>query len=150
MSDRQSTGPPTGQPTAGDDASRASRALAQRDPRHRRGAAAEQAAREHLERHGLRTLLANFRTCAGELDLVMRDADVLAVVEVRCRSGANFGGALGSVVGRKQRRIVAAAGLLLRYRPAFARLPIRFDVVAVTPLPGGAWACDWVRDAFRA
>lgn len=119
------------------------------DPRHARGAAAEHAARAHLEAHGLVTLYANFRTRAGELDLVMRDGRTLVVVEVRCRTSTRFGGALGSVAGRKARRIAAAAGLLLRCRPELAQWPMRFDVVAVTPEPAGAHACEWVRDAFR-
>ena len=121
-----------------------------RDPRHARGVAAEAAARAHLERQGLRTLLANFRTRAGELDVVMDDAGTLVVVEVRCRADGRCGGALGSVVGRKQHRIVAAAALLLRCRPALARRPMRFDVVAVVPGADAGFACDWVRDAFRA
>lgn len=119
------------------------------DPRHARGEAAERAARAHLEAHGLVTLYANFRTRAGELDLVMRDQRALVVVEVRCRASARFGGALGSVAGRKERRIAAAAGLLLRFRPELARWPMRFDVVAVTPRPEGVLACEWIRDAFR-
>lgn len=120
------------------------------DPRHARGAAAELAARAHLEAHGLVTLLTNFRTRAGELDLVMREARTLVVVEVRCRASARFGGALGSVAGRKERRIAAAAGLLLRFRPDLATWPMRFDVVAVTPRGAGTHDCEWVRDAFRA
>lgn len=120
------------------------------DPRHARGASAEHAARALLEAHGLVTLYANFRTRAGELDLVMREGRVLVVVEVRYRASARFGGALGSVAGRKSRRIATAAGLLLRARPDLARFPMRFDVVAVAPGADGAHACDWTRDAFRA
>lgn len=112
------------------------------------GRAAESAARAWLEARGLACLVANFRARVGELDLVMRDGDVLAIVEVRYRAGDAWGGAAASVDAFKQRRIVAATARLLALRPAWARERLRFDVVAVT---GSApeWRFEWLRDAFR-
>lgn len=113
------------------------------------GRAAEAAARAWLEARGLTTLFANFRARVGELDLVMREAELVVIVEVRYRANSGWGGAAGSVDVFKQRRIVAATGRLLAARPALAQSRLRFDVVTV----GGAapdWRIDWIRDAFRA
>jgi putative endonuclease len=127
----------------------ASRIGAARARRSDAGRAAEAAARAWLEDRGLACLLANFRARVGELDLVMRDGDVVAIVEVRYRASAAFGGAAASVDAFKQRRIVAATARLLALRPALAQARLRFDVLAVS---GSApdWRFDWLQDAFRA
>jgi putative endonuclease len=85
----------------------------------------------------------------GELDLVMRDADVIAVIEVRYRATDAWGGAAASVDAFKQRRIVAATARLLTLRPALARERLRFDVLAVTGTAPD-WHYEWLKDAFRA
>ncbi len=112
------------------------------------GREAEAAVRAWLEAQGLACVAANFRARVGELDLVMRDGDVVAIVEVRHRTGRTFGGARASVDAFKRRRLVAATGRLLATRPALANARLRFDVVAVE---GTAphWRYDWIRDAFR-
>lgn len=116
------------------------------DPRHVRGAAAEAAARRLLESAGLACLATNARTRAGEWDLVMRDGELLVFVEVRLRAHAGYGGALASVDHRKQRKLMAAAGLWLQRHPALARLRQRYDVVAFSALDQPP---QWVRDAWR-
>jgi putative endonuclease len=132
-----------------------------------RGAACESLAALFLEAHGLEVLARNLRCKAGELDLVCRDGDVLAVVEVRQRQSDDYGGALGSVNASKQRRIIRAARYFferraphgagtLRFDPLRFDPPrldadsLRFDVVAVQGSPQGAHRIHWIKDAFRA
>ncbi len=79
-----------------------------------RGAAAEQLAARYLQVRGLKILARNLRCKAGELDLVCLDGAVLAIVEVRQRGSAEYGGALGSVTWVKQRRILRTAQYFLR------------------------------------
>lgn len=119
-----------------------------------RGDAAEQAALEHLLRHGLRLVQRNFRTPGrggGEIDLIMRDGDgTLVFVEVRQRSGSAHGGAGGSIGATKQRRIVFAARHYLARLPVWP--PCRFDVVLVQGRPDGTErpTLEWLRAAFDA
>jgi putative endonuclease len=113
-----------------------------------RGRRYEALALAHLESRGLRLLERNFRCKGGEIDLVMQDGDVLVLVEVRMRSRADFGGAAASVDARKQGRLITAARVLLRARPELARLPARFDVVAIEGSDQAA-PIKWIRDAFR-
>ena len=104
----------------------------------------EQAACEYLERCGLQCLARNVRYRFGEIDLVMRDRGSIVFVEVRARQSARFGGALGSIDERKQRRVqLAAQRYLLRYRDDMPRC--RFDVVTFD-----AGQIEWIRDAFDA
>jgi putative endonuclease len=113
-----------------------------------RGRRYEALALAHLEARGLRLLARNFRCKGGEIDLVMQDGAVLALVEVRMRGRADFGGAAASVDARKRARLITAARVLLRTRPELARLPARFDVVAIDGADQAA-AVEWIRDAFR-
>ncbi len=102
---------------------------------------AERAAERYLIGHGLSIVERNFRTRFGEIDLIMRDADVLVFVEVRLRQNDDFGGAAASIGAQKQRRIVAAAQqyiAALRHPP-----PCRFDAVLIM---GGK--IEWLKDAF--
>jgi putative endonuclease len=115
-----------------------------------RGAAAEQLAADYLQARGLKLIARNLRCRAGEIDLVCLDGELLAIIEVRQRSGQDFGGALGSVTPVKQRRIIRAAQFILRCRPQWRYRAIRFDVMAVQGSLQGARDIIWVKDAFRA
>ena len=111
----------------------------------RRGEEAEELAARFLAGQGLEVVARNYRTRFGEVDLVARDGATLVFVEVRLRSWGAFGGAAGSVDGRKQRRIVAAARhylARLRAEPA-----CRFDVITLQGRPGSP---SWIRGAFDA
>ena len=117
--------------------------------RMQRGAAAEELAAQYLQVRGLKILARNLRCKAGELDLVCLDGEVLAIVEVRQRGSAGFGGALSSVTWTKQRKIMRAAQFFLRREKQWRNLALRFDVFAIEGLPDGAHRIDWVKDAFR-
>jgi putative endonuclease len=117
--------------------------------RMQRGAAAEELAAQYLQVRGLKILARNLRCKTGELDLVCLDGGVLAIVEVRQRGSAEFGGALSSVTWTKQRKIMSAAQFFLRREKQWKNLALRFDVLAIEGLPDGAHRIDWVKDAFR-
>jgi len=113
------------------------------------GSIAEAAARDFLVGHGLTLIAQNYSCRFGELDLVMRDRNALAVVEVRLRGSQRFGGASASVDYWKRRRIVRATRHLLLARRELRQLPVRFDVVALdsSGVPGGL---EWIKGAFEA
>jgi putative endonuclease len=113
------------------------------------GRRGEDAALRHLESAGLELLERNYRCRGGEIDLVMQEGTTLVLVEVRLRSSDEFGGAAASVGPRKQRRFTIAAKHLMLTRPAYRRMPARFDVVAISGGAGGAAEIHWIRDAFR-
>lgn len=118
--------------------------------RRQRGDQAEQAAESWLNRQGLITLARNWQCRMGEIDLIMREEDILVFVEVRFRSGQQHGGAAASVDPRKQRRLVAAARHYLRLRPEAAQYRCRFDVIAATPTDKGGYDMNWIAGAFYA
>lgn len=113
------------------------------------GAHYEQRAMELLVRAGLALVDRNWRSRFGELDLVMRDGNVLVFVEVRYRRDPRFGGSAASVDAGKRGKLVRAAQGFLQAHPNLASLPCRFDVVAfdgAADAPVG----NWHRAAFDA
>jgi putative endonuclease len=96
----------------------------------RRGAAGERAAKERLQRDGLKFLTANFRSDRGEIDLVFRDGDCLVFVEVKTRTRGGWLRPAAAVNARKRRALTRCAFDYLRLlkNPA---IKIRFDVVEV-------------------
>ena len=74
---------------------------------------------------------ANVRAGGNELDLIVRRGGSLRFVEVKERTRAGFGGAIGAVGDEKQRRVRRAAEAYLAAHPELARLDLGVDVVAV-------------------
>ena len=109
----------------------------------------EDRALAHLERTGLKLVARNFRTRFGEIDLIMRDGEVLVFVEVRYRRSRGFGSAADSVTADKQARLVRAARGYLAAHPRQAALACRFDLVAFDGPPARP-VIDWQRGAFDA
>jgi putative endonuclease len=115
------------------------------------GAAGELLARRHLERRGYRFVAANWRRPYGELDLIMRDGDVLVFVEVKTRSGERLGAAEEALTWAQSRRLLRGAQTFLAEREDLANLFWRVDFVAITLAPTGAVSrLTHVVDAVRS
>lgn len=101
---------------------------AKKDTR-RSGAEWEERALLFLQQHNLSLLVRNYRCKAGEIDLIMRNADTSIVfVEVRARTDHAYGGATASVDQYKQKRLLRTAA---HYLQNLAPTPAcRFDVIA--------------------
>ena len=117
--------------------------------RRARGARYEDLALAHLECAGLALIARNYHCRYGEIDLVMRERDVVVFVEVRYRSASRFGDGVDSVSAAKCAKLVRAAGAFLGEHPRLAGATCRFDVLAIgdgTDAP----SVDWRRNAFEA
>jgi len=111
------------------------------------GDSGEDFAAAHLESHGFRVLVRNFRTRMGEVDLIARDARYLLFVEVKARKAGSMVSGEEAVDFYKQRRLRAAAEYYLVGHPS--ALQPRFDVMCVELGPGGRCRLsNWIEDAF--
>jgi putative endonuclease len=95
------------------------------------GRDAEEAVCAYLGKRGIRILERNFRSRGGEIDIIAREGDVLAFVEVRFREEDGHGLPEESVGVVKRRRIAAAARAYLATVPPDSWREARFDVAAV-------------------
>jgi putative endonuclease len=94
------------------------------------GELGERVAKKHLQRLGLKFLVANFRSPRGEIDLVFSDGDCLVFVEVKTRSSEDWTRPAAAVDAGQQRRISQAALDYLRLIKN-PEMKIRFDIVEV-------------------
>lgn len=97
----------------------------------RKGHRGELLAAAALMLKGYRIVARRYRTKLGEIDLIARRGDLIAIVEVKARS--TLMDAMNAVTSQAERRIEAAADMWLSRQPDQGRLSIRFDLVAVLP-----------------
>ncbi|MBN9070572.1 MAG: YraN family protein [Rhizobiales bacterium] len=80
---------------------------------------------------GYRIVARRYRTKLGEIDLIARRRDLVLIVEVKARP--TLVEAMEAIGRMSERRIEGAADLWLVRQPDYARLSLRFDMVAVLP-----------------
>jgi putative endonuclease len=104
----------------------------------------ETLAARHLMEQGMILLDRNWRCDEGEIDLVLRDGDVLVVCEVKTRSGLDCGTPHEAVDDAKLARLQRLA---VRWRRAHDIRPVdvRIDLVAVLRPRRGPSILDHVR-----
>lgn len=90
---------------------------------------------DYLQGLGLRVLARNWRCRYGELDIIAADAQAVVFVEVKTRTGDQFGGVAYAVTPAKVRRLRRLAGLWLAQQDT-RWAAVRLDVVTVRMGPG--------------
>ena len=73
------------------------------------GATGERLAVEALQARGLEIVARNWRCPLGEIDIIAREGDVLAIIEVKTRRGRGAGTPEQGVDARKQRKLCELA-----------------------------------------
>jgi len=109
----------------------------------------EDAVLAHMVRAGLTLIARNFTCRYGEIDLIMRDRDQIAFMEVRYRGDDMHGGGTVSVGSGKQAKLARAASVYLQRKPVLAAMTCRFDVVGCSGTPVKP-VFEWTRSAFDA
>jgi len=95
-----------------------------------KGFIGQRAAENYLLDRGCRVLERNFRSKAGEIDLIIEDGIYTAFVEVKYRLNLQYGYPREAVTVFKQRRIKKAALFYIVKNQAVNR-DFRFDVVEI-------------------
>ena len=108
------------------------------------GAYGETLAERHLVAQGMVLLDRNWRCEAGEIDLVLREGDVLVVCEVKTRSGVEFGTPHEAVTPVKLERLTRLAE---RWREEHGVRPrdVRIDLVGIVRPRRGPSMIEHVR-----
>ncbi|MCV7153703.1 YraN family protein [Mycolicibacterium pyrenivorans] len=96
------------------------------------GAMGEQLAVDYLGQLGWRMLARNWRCRYGELDVIATDdtAQAVVFVEVKTRTGEQFGGVEQAVTPAKVRRLRRLAGVWLAQQHG-SWSSVRIDVIAI-------------------
>jgi putative endonuclease len=94
------------------------------------GAFGEKLACDFLARNGYDIVETNFRCPEGEIDIVARREDTLVFVEVRSKTGREFGRPEESITPVKMARLRTAAARYAESRPGLPESR-RIDVIAI-------------------
>jgi len=103
--------------------------------RRQQGQHGEQMAVQFLQRQGYRIQQQNYRCRGGEVDIIAWDGPTLVFIEVKTKGQTAFGAPQAMVHGQKQKKIVHVAMVYVQQHQ-MQEVNIRFDVVAITLLPG--------------
>lgn len=112
------------------------------------GQRGEDAAARYLRKHGYTILERNVRLGRNEVDIIARDGDTIAFVEVRSRTETDAIPPEDTVGPRKQQHLRTAAHIWLGQHQQ-AHLNYRFDVVGVILPERGRAQCTLYQDAFH-
>ncbi len=95
------------------------------------GKSGEDIAAQFLKKQRYKILATNYRTRQGEVDIIAKDRDTIAFIEVKARTSLHFGNPKEAVTVHKQRRISMAALQYLKVtRQTEAKA--RFDVIGIS------------------
>lgn len=113
-----------------------------------KGSSAETLAQRHLERQGFNLVTRNFRCKTGEIDLIMKDRDMLVFVEVRYRRETDLGSPLETITAAKQRKLTRTAQFFLQQHFGDRWPACRFDAVGIVGELEASPAIEWIANAF--
>lgn len=103
----------------------------------RLGKKGEDMACTFLENKGFVLVKKNFRCRKGEVDLIMKDHEILVFIEVKYRSSGHFGSPIEAIDTKKQEKLLDVSRYYL-YTQAYEG-PLRFDAVGIQKHANGHW-----------
>src|SRR3977135_1944734 len=125
-----------------------SRSSSSPPPHLRLGKRGENLACQFLRKNGYKILYRNFRgRTGGEIDVVCRDRDTLVFVEVKTRTGEDFGRPF-EAIDRDQRKRISRGGLAWLRLLDDPDILFRFDVVEVIIAEGTPPRLELIQNAF--
>ena len=96
-----------------------------------RGIYAERLAGLWLQMKGYHIAAQRFETYFGEIDIIARRGNVIAIVEVKARPTIEE--AMEAVKQPSRKRIDKAANVFLARQPDRKKLRLRYDLIAISP-----------------
>ena len=112
------------------------------DKRAITGKKGEECVAQWLKQNGYVILARNYRVRSGEVDLIAQKNEVIAFVEVKCRTAHYF--SLSEVVTKKKQEKIARAARFFIAEHANLLLSYRFDVALIE----GENAVVYIENAF--
>ena len=117
-----------------------------KSPHLETGKRGENKAADYLRSKGYRVAETNYRTSAGEIDIIAWDKEILLFIEVKTRQSTAYGFPEEAVNIAKQNRIGASAEIFMRDRKLDVEL--RFDIISIVEQNGETTEILHIKDAF--
>lgn len=109
------------------------------------GKAGEELAVKHLREHGYDIIERNWRYKKYEIDIIAKKENILAIVEVKTRTGNFFGEPEEGVTKAKERFLADAADYYVLSKDL--DVEVRYDIISVTFFKG-RHELNMIEDAF--
>ena len=110
------------------------------------GKTGESLACEYLRANKIKVLHKNYKNKIGEIDIIAKEGDTVAFIEVKTRSSYIFGTPAEAVNYRKRQKIIKTA--LKWMTDKNYEDDIRFDVIEVLINETGAPDINYIKNAF--
>ncbi|WP_158768676.1 YraN family protein [Paraglaciecola sp. L1A13] len=111
-----------------------------------KGALGEARALAYLKQQGLELITQNYRCRSGEIDIIMRDGQELVFVEVKYRSGQQFGNAVEFFHSHKRRKFESAIQhYMLDNQLNPSLIAHRIDIVGIDVLSNNSDRISWLK-----
>ena len=94
------------------------------------GKIGEKKAAEFLKKKGYKILECNYKSPFGEIDIIAQDGEYTVFIEVKTRTGEDFGAPSEAVDIRKRQKYVKSASYYLSFKDKW-ETPSRFDVIEI-------------------
>ena len=117
--------------------------------KRRNGEYYENLACDHVRDNGGVITERNFRSRAGEIDIIFKDGRYLVFAEVKYRSGLRFGTAENAVDYKKQQTICRVSDFYRKKYHIPENTPLRYDVIAISLDKNGNTVFRWHKNAFE-
>jgi putative endonuclease len=98
-----------------------------------KGREGENRASKLLEEAGFRIIERNYRSEAGEVDIIAEDHGTLVFVEVKAWSTYGFENLEYAIDKKKQKKIIETAKIFLENHREYSSNQVRFDVIFIGP-----------------
>lgn len=109
------------------------------------GLVGEMRAAQYLRRNAYRILSANFRTKAGEIDIIAQDGSCLCFIEVKTRREGGYFPPSDAVDYKKEENVKSAAASFIALSKI--KLPVRYDIIEVI-LKDDTYSVRHIENAF--
>lgn len=93
---------------------------------HKVGKLGEDLALQYLEKQGVRILARNYNVYGGEIDLIGFRRGVLLFVEVKTRTGTQWGTGAEAIDGEKIRHVERAAREFSKAHEEYGKIPVLY------------------------
>jgi putative endonuclease len=87
----------------------------------------------YLEEKGIRILERNFRSRAGEVDIIALDGETVIFAEVKTWSAYGIEALEQSLNDKKRRKIIETSKYFISLHREYKYMAIRFDVIFISP-----------------
>ncbi|MGB5238775.1 MAG: YraN family protein [Flavobacteriaceae bacterium] len=112
---------------------------------HKLGKLGEELAVKYLITNGYTILQRNYRHRKAEIDIIAQKDEILAIVEVKSRSGGFYESLENSISRKKRNLLIMAADEYVQQNDL--DLEVRFDIVIILSEPSG-YTIEHYADAF--